>query len=283
MADRILGAGYRLVVYDIRPEALLPFEGRAEIATSPRDAASKSDIVFACLVTAESFRDILFGPSGVIHGGRARTYVHLGTSGGPLLREITGRLGAIDIGTVDGPITGGVLRAGAGTLTAIVAGPATLIERVAPIMQAYAQKIVCLGTMPGAAQIMKLVNNMISLGNLAIAAEALVVGARGGLDPETMIEVLNSGSGQNSATLTKIPQAILPRTFDFGGSLAVEVKDLTAFVEEATDNSVSSPLGQAILETYAKAMCLGSPTDDLTTVIRHMENAAGVLVQRMPK
>src|SRR6185312_4590257 len=105
----------------------------------------------------------------------------------------------------DAPMTGGVPRARAGTLTVMASGSRAAFAVAEPFLKTYASTIVYLGARLGAAQVMKLINNMLSAANLAIASEAMVLGANAGLDPEQMIAVLNAGTGQNSATLTKIP------------------------------------------------------------------------------
>ena len=80
---------------------------------------------------------------------------------------------------------------------------------------------------------MKLVNNLISAANMATAFEALVLGAKGGLDPELMVNVINVSTGRNSATLDKVPKAVLPGTFDYGAKVSTMVKDIVLGLQEA--------------------------------------------------
>ncbi len=89
-----------------------------------------------------------------------------------------------------------------------------------------------------------------------------------------MLEVINTGSGQNSATLTKIPGHVLNRGFDFGGSLHIVVKDLELFVANADAMDSPARLARAVLHSYHTALAQGRPEDDLTTVIRPMEREA---------
>jgi 3-hydroxyisobutyrate dehydrogenase-like beta-hydroxyacid dehydrogenase len=125
---------------------------------------------------------------------------------------------------------------------------------------------------------MKLINNMLSAANLAVASELLVLGVKAGLDPHQMLEVLNSGTGQNSATLTKIPHHLLPRSFDYGGRLEVVYKDLAMCVQEAKNMGIAAPLSDLIASTYRTAIAQDGPDRDMTEVVRHMERAAGVQV-----
>jgi 3-hydroxyisobutyrate dehydrogenase-like beta-hydroxyacid dehydrogenase len=279
IAERLLRQRGRLTVFDIRAAASAPFAGKAEIARSPAEVADKSDIVFVCLTGADDYRQAVLGGDGLLHGSRARTYVHLGTSGARLVRTLAEELSARGIATLDAPITGGPPRARTGTLTSMAAGDRAVFDLAAPLIRAYASKTVYLGERLGAAQMMKLVNNAVSLANFAVAAEAMVVGAKAGIAPEAMLEVLNSGSGQNSATLIKIPDHVLPGSFDYGGSLRIVTKDLELFQAEATALGLTAHLSAEVLRLYQETKAAGADSDDMTTVIRPMEAAAGVQIR----
>lgn len=278
MAERIAAAGLPLVVCDVRPEAVAGLPQAVTIAASPEDAANRADIVLACLPSIDSHRRALTGPGGAIHGTRMRTYIHTGTTGSALVNELAAVFAARGVATLDAPMTGGVPRARAGTLTVMASGPQAAFAAAEPFLKPYASTIVYLGERLGAAQVMKLINNMLSAANLAIASEALVLGAKAGLDPEQMIAVLNAGTGQNSATLTKIPDHVLTRGFDYGGAMYITDKDLSAFAEEAAALSVPTPLGDAVRRLYHEAA--EAKSDDITTVIRHFERLAGVILPK---
>jgi len=91
---------------------------------------------------------------------------------------------------------------------------------VRPILEGIG-KVFFLGERPGSGQLMKLANNMLSAAALAVTSEVMVMGVKGGLDPKVMLEVINSGTGRNSASVDKFPRAILPRTFDFGFAIGL--------------------------------------------------------------
>jgi 3-hydroxyisobutyrate dehydrogenase-like beta-hydroxyacid dehydrogenase len=279
IAERLLRQPGGLTVFDVRPEAMAPFAGRADIARSPAEVADKSDIVFGCLTGADDYRRAVLGDAGMLRGERARTYLHLGTSGAKLVRALAEELSGRGVATLDAPITGGPPRARTGTLTSMAAGSRAVFDLAAPLIRAYSSKTVYLGESLGAAQMMKLVNNAVSLANFAVAAEAMVVGAKAGIAPEAMLEVLNSGSGQNSATLTKIPDHVLPGSFDYGGSLRIVTKDLELFQAESAELGLSARLSAEVLRLYRQAKADGAETDDMTTVIRQMESAAGIEIR----
>nr|ACF98192.1 putative 2-hydroxy-3-oxopropionate reductase [uncultured bacterium 1114] len=275
IVERMLAAGHRMGVFDIDKRALEAFRGRAFLAGSPAALADISDVVFGCLPTVESHRTALLGNDGVIAGKRARLYVHVSTTGGAVLHEVAARLKERGIESVDAPVTGGVPRARDGTLTVMTSGPKEACDRVSPYITSYASKIVYLGEKLGAAQMMKLVNNMVSAACLAATTEAMLVGAKAGIAPEVMIDVLNSGTGQSNATLVKIPNQILPRKFNHGGAMRLVVKDLHAFEDEAKALRMPTPLNGAVARSFDKAMDTVGEDADITNVIRHMEAAAG--------
>jgi 3-hydroxyisobutyrate dehydrogenase-like beta-hydroxyacid dehydrogenase len=278
MAERLVHSGANVVVYNRTADKAERFRGRAEIAASPAEVSDNADIVFACLTTAESYRDVVLGPRGVVRGGRAKTYVHIGTNEVALLEELASALDGRGIATLDAPMTGGVPRAVDGTLTVMASGPKPVFERVAPLFKSYATKIVYLSERVGAAQVMKFVNNVLSASNLALACEAMVLGRKSGLDPMAMLEVLNNGSGQNSATLTKIPTQVVTRKFSHGGGLGSMIKDLTAFKGEADLQDVPVPLAEAVIASFRAAAAEEGDKGDITRIIRPMERVAGVTV-----
>lgn len=280
IASRLAGPGDPLVVFDVRREPLVAFGEAGEIARSAKEVGDRAELVFGCLASEDAHRDALLGPQGLIHGGKVRIYVNLGTIGASLVREIEAALQRRGIATLDAPVTGGVGRARSGTLTAIVSGAERTFAQVADRMRAYASEIVWLGPDVGAAQIMKVVNNAVSFANLAAACEALVVGAKAGLDPQAMLKVVNSGSGQNSATLMKIPSDVLTGAFNFGGSLRIVIKDLKAFIDEAERLGVTPSIGRSVLDAFTTAAALVSDAGDVTEVVRPMENAAGVKLRQ---
>lgn len=275
MADQIVTkCPGRSVVFDLSAKALEPFRGRTEFATSAADAASKADVVFGCLPTMDSYLAAVLGPDGIIHGSRVKTYVHVGTTGSPLVRQIEIELAKKGIATVDAPMAGGPARARAGTLVVMSSGAPSEVAKAEPFLRCYANKIVHVGDDPGAGQRMKVVNNIMSSTNLAIAAEALVLGVKGGLNSEQIIEVVNAGTGQNCASLNWVPAQILTRNFDMSAQLVIMLKDIQCGLDEAKSLGVPMPVGSAVQQVYLKTVAEGSPKDDITSIIWHMERAA---------
>jgi 3-hydroxyisobutyrate dehydrogenase-like beta-hydroxyacid dehydrogenase len=143
------------------------------------------------------------------------------TVGVPFVKEIEQQAAAQGVTLVDCPISGGPPGARAGTLSVMISGDPASIERVRPMISLWGRTLTVAGDKPGAAQVLKLTNNILSAVALAATSEAFVMGAKGGLDPEVMLAAINAGSGQNSATQAKFPHSVLTRSFDFGAEMHI--------------------------------------------------------------
>lgn len=270
MAERIVATGRAVVVHDRAAGALNVFEGRATVAGSVGEVARSCEIVLACLPHKAATVEV-FGQLRAANG-RMRIFVQTGTSGADLF-ECLDRRG---VELVDAPVTGGVPRARQGDLTVIVAGADAAVREVEDLLGAFASKLVRVSDRPGDGQRVKLINNFLSAANLALACEALVLTRGAGIDPRVMLEVVNNGSGQNNATLSKLPDYVVPRNFSRGGRLGLMLKDLTEAARLAQESGVPIPLGDAVRAGFERAIEFGAPDDDVTSVVRHMEDAAGL-------
>jgi 2-hydroxy-3-oxopropionate reductase len=127
----------------------------------------------------------------------------------------------------------------------------------------------------------KLINNIMSAVNFAIASEALVFGAKAGLDPEAMLEAMNNGTGKNDASLNVIAPNVLTRRFDFGSSMDVILKDMGAAITEAERLGVRVTLTRAVKAMFENAISEGVPAqNDETKLVRALERNAGVEAAR---
>src|SRR5207248_6088646 len=138
------------------------------------------------------------------------------TVGVPFVKEIERAMAARGVTVVACPSAGGPPGAHAGTLSVMVSGDQAALQRVRPMISLWGPTLTIAGDTPGAAQLLKLTNNTLSAVALAATAEAFVMGAKGGLNPEVMLAAIDAGSGRNSATESKFPAAVLTRSFDYG-------------------------------------------------------------------
>ena len=277
IAERLELAGATLHVFDPDPAATAPFVARGAVRhDGPTGVADSARIVFACLpngpVSEAVARDVAAGSA-------VRIYVEMSTIGSPTLGRVQAIVEAGPITLVDCPISGGPKGARAGTLTVIAAGPEAAREELRPWLQAIGGQVFEVGDRPGQAQLMKLVNNLINAANLATAFEALVLGAKGGLDSDQMVRVLNVSTGQNSATLTKVPKAVLTGSFDYGASLTTMVKDVTLGLKEAEALGVPMWVHEQVGALWRFGEQQGLGRADFTSLIKVLEGWAGVEVR----
>ena len=275
MAARLLEAGHALVVYDTRDEAMTALTARAaRRASSPSEVASLAETVLVSLPTPDVVRAVALGPTGIAAGTRVRRLVDLSTSGPRMAAQIARELGVRGIALVDSPVSGGVAGACAGTLAVMVACERAEFERLAPLL-AVIGKPFHVGERAGLGQMMKLVNNLLSGAALAITCEAMLLGAKAGLDPDTMVEVLNAGSGRNSATQDKFPRAILPRRFDAGFATRLMYKDLKLCLEEAEALGLTLWVASAVRQLWHGTASEIGADRDFTTIMQYVEQSAG--------
>lgn len=279
MARRLIEAGHKVIAFDTRLEAVAKLVALgAESASSASDVADRAENVVASLPTPDIVRTVATGPGGVIHGKRIRRFVDLSTTGSAVAQEISRALAARNIVQIDCPVSGGVLGAQKGTLAVMVSGPRSDVAVVEAALAVFG-RVFFIGEKPGLAQSMKLVNNLLSAANMAMASEAMVLAAKAGIDPATAVEVVNSGSGRNSATIDKFPRGILPGSFDLGFTNALMTKDVRLALQEADALGLTMDIGHAVERAWALAIDEIGPQADFSTIIQPLERRAGVEVR----
>jgi 3-hydroxyisobutyrate dehydrogenase-like beta-hydroxyacid dehydrogenase len=276
MAGRLLDAGHTLTLFDAREAALRPLVQRgARPAGSAKELAMEVETVLVSLPTPDIVRQVA---DAMPAKARLRTFVDLSTTGPRMAREVAALLAAKGIAALDAPVSGGVAGAEKGTLAVMFSGPQDRRAALEPVLKVFG-KLFYLGEKPGLGQTMKLANNLLSATAMAISSEAIVMGVKAGLDARTMVDVINVSSGRNTATQDKFPKSILTRSFDFGFTNGLMHKDVKLCVEEAEAMGVPMWVGSAVRQLWAySASRMGADTD-FTTVVRCIEEWAGVEVK----
>jgi len=278
MARRLLEAGYGVTIYDTSEAALAAHEKLgARRAESPAAVASAAEIVIGSLPTPPIVQAVALGPKGVIEGTQVKIFIDVSTTGSVYAKRIAEGLAKKGIVQVDAPVSGGVKGAENGTLAVMVSCSDEIYARVQAIL-AVIGKLFHVGKEPGQGQTMKLMNNLLSATAMAISSEAVVMGVKAGLDPQMIVDVINAGSGRNSATQDKIPRCVIPRTFDFGFALALLNKDVRLCMEEADAMGVPMIVGNSVRQLLAITAVTEGPNADMTDVVKSVERWAGVKV-----
>ena len=282
MARRLVEAGHRVVAYDTRREPLdkLCALG-AERAQSVREVADRAETVMASLPTPDIVHAVVVGKGGLIEGNRVRRFIDLSTTGSVMAMKIFDTLKEREIVQLDSPVSGGVNGAEKGTLAVMVSGPRAEVDAVEPALKVIG-KVFFISEQPGAGQTMKLCNNFLSAAAMAATSEAMVMGVKAGLDPRIMLDVINAGSGRNTATEDKFPKRVLPGTFNLGFTVGLMSKDVGLALSEAKTLGVPMDIGDAVMRALKLACDEVGADKDVTTVLQPIERRAGVTV-RAPK
>ena len=276
MAGKLLDAGHEVWIYDVREEAMRPLlQRQARPAASAKALAEQCETVIVSLPTLEIFRRAIAGEEGLLSGPGLKTLINTCTVGAPFIQEMAQVCAQKGVVVIDAPISGGPPGAAAGTLAVMVSGDPAKIEAMRPIFQAWGPTVVVAGDAPGAAQIMKLTNNILFAVSLVATSEAMVMAEKGGLDPEAMLEILNNGTGRNFATMSLFPKTVLPRTFAFGATFEILVKDVDLAIEQGGELGVPMWVCQAARLVLKHAVFQGRAQQDLSRTIEIVETGAG--------
>jgi 3-hydroxyisobutyrate dehydrogenase len=257
IAARLGAAGLDLAVYDIDAAKVrdLAATTGARAAYRPEDLSS-ADFYVCLLPDSNVVESVMLGDRGLFEVAKAGALIiDMGSSDPRRTRRLAGHASARGIHFVDAPVSGGLARARTGTLTVIFGGPQDLLDRARPVFEPIAESVIRVGEV-GAGHAMKALNNLLSAIGLSAAAEIMEIGRRFGLEPHTMLEVLNRSTGANNATQTKFAQYVLSETYASGFRLSLMVKDMSTAVDLGANSGVRLPLSDACLDQWRAAAAL---------------------------
>ena len=279
MAQRLLAAGYRVCVYDVSAEAAAQAKALgATVLDSPIAVGDTVDTVFLSLPNPDIVQRVCTSPGGLLECRRAKRVVDFSTIGPRTAKIAAQALRDKGISYVDAPVSGGLKGAREGTLAVMVSCPQPVFAELEPVLRIFGKPF-HVGEDAGQAQVMKLANNLLAAAALVVSSEAMVMGAKAGLDPQVMLDVINMSSGRNSATQDKFPRAILPGTFDFGFHTGLSYKDVRLCIDEAEALGVPMVVGAAVRQMLAVTNAVYGADSDFTSMCRVVEDWAGVKVR----
>jgi 3-hydroxyisobutyrate dehydrogenase-like beta-hydroxyacid dehydrogenase len=278
LARRLIDAGKKLTIFDTSEPAVRAFaELGARPVASAAAVASECEIVITCLPTPKVVEAVALGPGGISEGTRVRIFIDMSTTGATYAKRIAEGLRQKGIVAVDAPVSGGLAGAERGTLAVMVSCGDDVLPKIKPTLEVFG-KIFVVGREPGMGQTMKLLNNLLSATAMAIASEAVVMGVKAGLDAQQVMDVINAGTGRNSATADKIPRCVIPRKFNTGFSIELLNKDVRLCLEEADALGVPMVVGTAVRQLLAITMASEGPNADMTETVKPLERWAGVKI-----
>jgi 3-hydroxyisobutyrate dehydrogenase-like beta-hydroxyacid dehydrogenase len=279
MSSRLLDAGFPLVVYDTNAAAVDALTARgAKKASSAEEVASSADIVLMSLPTPQVVQAVSLGERGILNGSRLKTLIDLSTTGPSVAGVVAKAAGERGVAWVDSPVSGGVAGAVKGTLAVMVSCGNATFPLVEPVLKTFG-KVFYVGEKPGLAQIAKLANNLLAASAIVLSSEALAMGVKAGLDAKVLIDIINAGSGRNSATQDKFPRSVLTRSFDFGFATGLSYKDVRLCIDEAEAMGVPMVAGAAVRQMLAITQAKFGADSDFTSIAKVVEEWAGVEIK----
>lgn len=271
MARNILKAGYPLVVHNRSraPVDELVSEG-AEEAFSPREVASRVDVVFTNLPDSPDVELVALGKDGLIEGA-AEGLIHVDNSTikPATARHIAERLGKAGVECLDAPVSGGDIGAQKGTLAIMVGGSAEILEKVMPIFQVIGKTITYVGDI-GAGQIAKAANQVMVAAQMVAMGELLILAKKAGADPERVITAIQGGAAQ-CWTLDVKPERLFEGNRDPGFKAYMQAKDLAIVMDTAREYGISVPSASLHAQMFNSMLQMGMAELDNSAVIGIIE------------
>jgi 3-hydroxyisobutyrate dehydrogenase-like beta-hydroxyacid dehydrogenase len=276
MAANLVRAGYELTVWNRTEARTHEFceRHRAHRAATPAEAASDSEVVITMVVDGAQVEEVLLGERGVAGGARPGTLcIDCSTIGRSATLSIAERLAEHELGMVDAPVTGSSPRAEDGTLTIMAGGREEDFARALSLLEAMGELIVYCGAL-GQGQMVKLINNAVAAANANVLGQALIVGAKTGVDLDALTRVMGAGSGGSAMLALK---AAPMRNHDYTTLFKLDhmLKDVRLCLDEGQSAGVPFPAAAVTREVLTAAAGMGYGEADFAALIEALEGAAG--------
>ena len=276
MSRHLMNAGYEVVAFDVYKPSLeaLVADGAAEGAFAA-DVAARSDVVITMLPDSPDVENVALGEDGVIESAReGLIFIDMSTIAPGTAIKVGEVLGELGVRCLDAPVSGGEVGAQNAALSIMVGGPSDLFDEVLPILEIMGGTVTLCGE-SGAGQTVKACNQIQVAMNFVGMAEALVLGAKAGVDPAIIIQVLSGGYAQTRVMDVRGPLAIRGN-FEPGFRSRFHYKDLNIIMDTATRLQVPLPATAVAHELFTALMAKGRGELDHSAVVTIIEDMAGV-------
>ena len=280
MAKNLLKAGHTLVVYDVVAAPVKELvEAGATAGTSPKDVASRNDLIITMLPNSPHVKKAVLGEGGVIEGAKPGSVLVDMSSIAPLAsREVAAELAKKDVEMLDAPVSGGEPKAIDGTLAIMVGGKEAIFEGVKDVLLKMGASAVLCGDI-GAGNVTKLANQIIVALNIAAMSEAFVLATKAGVDPERVFNAIKGGLAGSTVLNAKAPM-VLEGNYKPGFRIELHIKDLQNALDTAHENGTPIPLTAQIMEIMQALKVDGKQANDHGGIIQFYEKLAAVKVRK---
>lgn len=278
MAGNLIKAGYELTVHDKKKEAAdeLVQQG-AHWADTPKAVAQASQVVITSLPGPREIEEVALGTNGVLEGAHpGDCYIEMSTSIPSSIHQIAKAAAPKGIQVLDAPVSGGARGARKGTLAIMVGGNRAAYDFCEPIFKKLGQNIFYMGNL-GSGYVTKFVNNMMGAANSQAAMEALLMGAKSGIDLQKLVDVVGSGTGASFMLANLFPYVVFKRKFEPANfSLALALKDARLALEYAKEIGVPFTFVKTVADNLAEGAKQGLADKDSSAYVTILEKQAGV-------
>lgn len=274
MAGNLLRAGYQLVVCNRSQGAVQELVAAgAEAASSPRQVGARCGVIVTMLPNSPHVKEVVLGPNGILEGAKPGTVIVDMSSISPLAaREIAATAAEKGIEMLDAPVSGGEPKAIDGTLSIMVGGKQEVFGRCFELLSTLGTSVVHCGDI-GAGNVTKLANQIIVALNIAAMSEALVLGAKAGVAPETIYQAIRGGLAGSMVLDAKAPM-VLNGNFKPGFRIELHLKDLANALETGHEVGVPLPLTSQVMEIMQALKVDGRADHDHGGIIQFYEKLA---------
>jgi 2-hydroxy-3-oxopropionate reductase len=272
MAENLIEAGYDLVAYNRTREKAEGLEG-ATVAQSPKEVAENSDIVITMLPDSPQVEEVLAGEDGVFEGiGKGGLIVDMSTISPVVTEELAEKARERDASMLDAPVSGGDVGAIEGTLAIMVGGSEEDFERALPLFEVMGAAVTHVGP-TGAGQVVKAANQIVVALTIEAVSEALVLGSKGGVAPEKILDVLGGGLAGNKVMEAK-REKLLEHSFDPGFRIELHHKDLGIALAAGREYGVTLPVTAAVDQMLETLKMKGRGDRDHSALLTLIEESS---------
>ena len=276
VASRLLEGGFEVAGYDTLPGQLVPLRSRGLVAAaSLADAATNADAIFTILPSPDTVEAAFLGAGGLLDAAPpSATLIQMSTISPALTRRLADAAAAKARAFLDAPMSGTSAMVARGDCVIFVGGDGGHLEACRPAFSAIARRTVHVGA-AGMASLAKLATNLLVGLNTAALAEALVLGAKGGLDPALLVEILRDSAAASKMLEVRGPLMVGHR-FEPQMKLDLFLKDFRLMLEEGQRLGVALPLTSLTQQLCTATAAAGRGGEDLAALIITLEAMAGL-------
>ena len=278
MARNLLKAGYGVRVWNRTSSRMDPLiEAGAAAGASPADVAANCDIIAVCVSDTPDVEEVILGENGILSGVQAGALViDFSTISPQATIDIADRLSAKGVKMLDAPVSGGSEGAANGTLSIMIGGDEDQVERARGVFEAMGNTITHVGKQ-GAGQTVKLVNQILVVGNCLAMCEALIFAQAGGVDLERCLNAVTGGAAGSWMLANRGPQ-IIDRDWRPGFTINLQQKDVRLIMQEADALGVPVLLSGQVFSLYRTLQQAGLGEEGNHALVKALENLSGLQV-----